>query len=146
MENQEDFIKLQMIQQQASQLEQKLQVFDEQIQEMQAIKASLEGLDKNKDNKGEKEILANLGKGIFIKTEVKDDNLFVNVGKETLVKKSIGETIKVLEDQVGHLSLGKEHVVEAIGKLQNEMLMMIQQAEAKNKSKDNSKKKEDKEK
>ena len=138
MENQENFIKLQMIQQQAAQFEQKLQIFEEQTQEMQAIKTSLEELEKNKSE--DKEILANLGKGIFIKTQVKEDNLFVNVGKETLVKKSIGETIEVLENQIKQLGLGKEQVMKAIEKLQGEMLSLIQEAETEKKS--NSEKKE----
>ena len=54
-----------------------------QINEMNSVKETLEMIKSGKET----EILANLGKGIFVKADLreKDKNLFVNVGKEVIV-------------------------------------------------------------
>lgn len=134
MEQQEYMMKLQMIQQEAQALEEKLQTIDQQIQEMEAIKASLIEIDKKDSN----EFLANLGKGIFIKTEIKEKELFVNIGKNTLVKKDPKETITIIEDQTQRLFIGKEEVMGRIEQIQQEMhaiIMEAQQAQTKEEGK-----------
>ena len=125
MAGEEYLMRLQMIQQEAGQLEEKLQTIDEQISSMEAIKASIKEIDK----KDSKEFLANLGKGIFMKAEVTDKNLFVNVGKNTLIKKNPEETIKIIDDQVKKLFLGKEGVMRNIEGLQVEMQKLMQEAQ-----------------
>ena len=117
MEKQEQMMRLQMIQQEAMQLEEKLQTFEEQINDMNSIKLSIEDIMKNKNS----EFLANLGKGIFLKSEIKDKDLFVNVGKNTLIKKKPEETIKIIENQIKKLILGKNEVMNNIEQLQEEM-------------------------
>lgn len=126
MEQQEYLLKLSMIEQEANRLEQQMQIMDQQIQEMQAIKASLENIEARK---GEGELLSNLGKGIFIKTEIKDKDLFINVGKNVIVKKTPKETINVLDDQVKKLIAGKEEIISKIEELRGEMQALIGEAE-----------------
>lgn len=127
MEQQEAFIKLQMIQQESVALEEKLQMIDHQIQEMQAIQTSIAELERGKDEK--REILANLGKGIFIKTEVKEDKVFVNVGKDIVVRKTAKEAREILDDQVRKLVVGKEDIMARIEELQAEMRGIIGEAQ-----------------
>lgn len=125
MEQQEYLIKISAIQQEAAQLEEKLRVIEQQIQDMFAVNASLKDIDKNK----EKEMLSNLGKGIFIKTELKDKELFVNVGKEIIVKKNIKDTAAVVENQIERLIEGKKEIFVQIENLQKEMLELVRAAE-----------------
>lgn len=128
MENQQEYmIKMQMIQQEGGQLEEKMQVIDQQIADMQSIKSSLGEL---KDKKKGDEILSNLGKGIFIKAKLEDKDVFVNVGKEVMVKKSLKETEQVLDEQVGKLMIGKQEIMARLEQLQGEMMSMVQEAQA----------------
>ncbi len=126
MEQQEYLIKLSMMQQEASQLEEKIGVIEQQIAEMTAIKESLGEIDK----KGQEEILSNLGKGIFIKTKIVENELFVNVGKEILVKKNARDTMKVIEEQIAKLFIGKEQIIARMEQLQAEMQSIFRQVQA----------------
>lgn len=127
MANQQEYlIKMQMIQQEAGQLEEKTGVIDQQISEMQAIKTSLEDLDKKKEDD---EMMSNLGKGIFLKTAIKEKELLINVGKDIMIKKSVKETIAVLDDQMSKLVVGKEEAMARMQDLQGEMMAMIKEAE-----------------
>jgi prefoldin alpha subunit len=119
MEQQQYFMQVQMLGQEAEKIEQQIQLFDGQITEFNAVKESLEAID-SKDN-DKKEILANLGKGIFIKADIKDKELYVNVGKEVVVRKDIKSTLKVVDDQVRKLLEGKEELIERIGQIQEKM-------------------------
>ena len=75
MNEQEYFMQMQMLGQEAEKIEQQVQMIDQQNMELMAVRESVAAM---KDNKN-KEILANLGKGIFVKADIKDENLFVNV-------------------------------------------------------------------
>jgi prefoldin alpha subunit len=117
MEQQECFMRVQMLGQEAEKIEQQLQVIDQQITELSSIKDSLETL--KKDNN--KEILANLGKGIFVRADIKEKDLFVNIGGSIVVKKSMDETIEVITNQNERLLAGKEQLVEKIREIQENM-------------------------
>jgi len=117
MEQQEYFLKVQMLGQEAEKVEQQIQMIDQQISELNAVRESLESLKKDKN----KEILANLGKGIFIKAVIKEEDLFVNVGKEIILKKSFDETLQVIEAQNAKMISGKQELIERIQQLQEEM-------------------------
>lgn len=117
----EYLMKMQMIEQEASKLDQQIQIMDQQIQELTAIKASIEALGKTK----EKEILANLGKGIFIKAEIKGKDLMVNVGKDIFIKKTPEETAKIIDSQVKKLEAGKEDFTNRIIDIQSQMQVLL---------------------
>jgi len=123
--NQEIIIKMQMIEQEGVQLQEKMQVMDQNIQEMHAIKTSLDNIESN--NEGE--MLSNLGKGIFIKTKILEKDIFVNAGKEVVVKKTIPETKQILDDQIQKLIIGKEEIMKKLEQLQLEMQKIIQEAQ-----------------
>jgi len=119
-----------MMGQEAERLEQQVQAIDQQLQEMNSVKESIIAI-KESDEKKEKTILANLGKGIFIKADLKDKALFVNVGKDVIVKKTPDETLKIIEEQNKRLLEGKEQFIENIREVQEEMqkLLMAMQKE-----------------
>lgn len=125
MANEEYLLKLAALDQEGTRLEQQMQLLDQQIQEMTSIESSLKELDKCK----EKQILANLGKNVFIKTEIKDKRLFVDVGNKTFIQKSITETVEIIEDQINKLSEAKNTVLMRIQELQHQMESMIVEIE-----------------
>ena len=125
MVGQEILIKLATFEQQINQLEQQMQLIDQQVLEMQELKIALEEIEKTE----EKEIYANLGKNIFIKTEIKDKKLIVEVGNRTFVKKTIPETVEIAEDQLHKLMIGKNQVMNRMQEVQQETEKVILEAQ-----------------
>ncbi len=83
------YVQLQIIDQQAKQLQQYLQVFDQQLMEIKSVTDSLQELSKLK--KGDS-ILAPLASGIFVKARLDDNSeVRVNVGSGTVVTKTIDD-------------------------------------------------------
>lgn len=106
-------------------LEEKIEVVDKQISELQIFERTLEDL-KECDSQ---EILSSLGKGVFAKTKVEEKKLFVDVGSGILVRKSIDETKEVILDQARKLSemrlqLTGEH--EALGSELEDLVKKIE--------------------
>ena len=132
--DQEQLIQLQVIEQEAQQLEQQLQLVEQSLIEMQNLSSSLDELEKT----DKKEILANIGRGIYIPAEIKDKNLTVEVGNKIFVKKSIPETKKIIEDQVEKLGSVREQISDRIEDLRQEVnqLMKSEKNEIKIKKKE----------
>ena len=116
-ENQELMIKLGMFEQQIQQLRQQLQAVEESIIEITSLNY---GLDELEDS-AEKEILAPLGRGIFVKTKLLSDKLTVDVGGRNFVKKSIPETKKIIENQIKKLNKIKEDLNRNLEEINQEL-------------------------
>jgi len=94
---QEKYFQLQMIDQQAKQLQQYLQVFDQQLVEIRNIISALNELSGLK--KGDT-LLAPISNGIFVHTKLENNKeVRVNVGASTVVTKPIPDAINMLESQ-----------------------------------------------
>ncbi len=123
--NQESIIKIQVMQQEAEQLNEQLQAVEQHVNEMLELKASLDEIGKEEN----KEILANLGKRIYVPVEIKDKNLLVEVGKGHYVKKTPEETVKVVEGQLDKMMDGKNQIMARLEELQGEMQKLIMEIE-----------------
>ena len=123
--NQELIIKIQIMEQEANQLNEQLQMVEQNVNEMLELKASLDEIGKEEN----KDILANIGKKIFIPVEIKTKELIVEVGKGHYVKKTPEETIKIVESQLDRLMEGKTQIVGRLDELQNEMQSLIKEIE-----------------
>jgi prefoldin alpha subunit len=119
--NQEQIMQFQMLEQEANKLSQQLQMIEGNITEINDIKEGLVEIEKNET----KEILANIGKKIFIPVEIKDKNLIIEVGNKKFVKKSIGETKELIEDQLLKLENAKAEITEKLDSLQEEANMLM---------------------
>ena len=119
---QEMMMKMQMFEQQMQQIQQQLQMVEQGIAELNDLN---KGLDDLVGKKG-KEILAQIGRGVFVKANLVSEDLTVDIGGKKFVKKSIPETketigkqIKKLEEVYGQLSGSMEEmnkeVIEMIG-------------------------------
>jgi prefoldin alpha subunit len=114
---QQQIMQIQMMEQETQQLNQQLQLIDQNVSEMQELELSLEEIDKEDS----KELLANLGKGIYIPVEIKDKKLIVEVGKKNFVKKTIPQAKEIIKDQLEKLVAAKAQTMERLGALQTEI-------------------------
>jgi len=95
---QEKYMEMKMLEEQMKEIQKQTQVVEQQLVELTTTTQSLE--DFKKTNKGD-EILVPISSGIFAKAGLKDNKEFlVNVGADTIVKKDIDSTKKLIEKQV----------------------------------------------
>jgi prefoldin alpha subunit len=125
--DQEQIMRLQMIEQEANQINQQLEIIDSNLTEMQDLKASLDEIEKTET----KEFLANLGKKIFIPVEIKDKKLIVEVGNKNFVKKTIPETKDIIESQLDKLGQLRTQMAERIQEIEGEMNGLIREINSK---------------
>jgi len=120
--NQEQIMQIQMLEQEANQLNEQLQLVEQNINEMTELSMSLKEVDEHKEGD---EILANLGKKIYLPVEIKDKELIVEVGRGNLVKKSVSETLKIIDEHIKKLKQGKEQITCRVEEIQGEMIKLI---------------------
>jgi len=125
MAKEEVLLQLALFEQEIARLEQQMQLIEQNVLEIENLKESLEELEKSK----EKEIYANLGKNIFIKTEIKDKNLLIDVGNRTFAKKNIEETLKIIDGQLKQLGEAKTNVLSKMQEIQGKTEEAIEEAQ-----------------
>lgn len=123
---QEQIIQIQLMEQEANQLNEQLQLIEQNVREMTELKASLDEIEGSKDKA---EILANLGKKIYIPVEIKDKNLIVEVGKGNFIKKSIKDTEKVVDEQIKKLMEGRGQIMTRLEQLHDGMQKIVGEIE-----------------
>ena len=101
---QELMFKFQMFEQQIRQIQEQMQAVEQGIIDMTNL---IVGLEELKGKKG-KEILASIGKGIFVKANLLSEELIVDVGGKNFVKKTIPDTVKIIKEQLKKLEQAKE--------------------------------------
>jgi prefoldin alpha subunit len=120
--NQEQIIQMQVLEQEAEALSQQLQLIEQNLSEINDLGLSLEEIEK-KDNK---EILVNIGKRIYLPVEIKDNNLFVEIGKGNFIKKTCSETREIIKGQIKKLIIGREEITARLNELQQEANNLMQ--------------------
>ena len=123
---QEIMLKLSLYEQQMQQIQQQLQLVEQSTAELTSLDI---GLDDLKGSKG-KEIMAPIGRGIFIKSKLISEELIVDIGGKNFVKKSIAETKKLIEVQIKKLEEVKENLTSSLEEINNQMIRLIMQAQA----------------
>lgn len=114
---QELMMKLQMFEQQAQQIQQQLQAIEQAIVEMNSLNL---GLDELMGSEG-KEIMAPIGRGIFVKTKLLSEELTVDVGGRNFVKKNIPDAKKLIETQIVKLEEVKKELEDNLEDLGKEL-------------------------
>lgn len=102
-------------------MEERFNLVGQQINELQEFDFNLNILDKSES----KEMLASLGKGVYIPTEIKDKNLYVGVGSGIFVRKKPGEARGVIKGQLSGLLRMRNEISQIIEKLNMEMQNLI---------------------
>ncbi len=108
---QQQYLKLQLIDQQIKQVQENLVQLDKQLAELRYIQQSIDELGNIKENS---EILVPINSGIFAKAELKSNSeLVVNIGGGITAEKNIEETKKMLSNQMNEATtLGRELEVQ----------------------------------
>ena len=132
MENQEIIFRLGMLEQQLQQLQQQMQAVERGITELQSLDLGLDEINGSKD----KEILAQIGKGIFIKAKVLSEDLTVNVGDNNFVKKNVAETKTLIQDQIRKLKEVEMQLEQNIESTNNEFLSIAKEYQENQKTPD----------
>ncbi len=114
---QEMLFRLSMFEQQAHSLQEQIEAVEQGIGELGSLNF---GLDELTDGFG-KEILAPVGRGIFVGATVSSEALTVDVGGKNFVKKSIPETKEIIEEQIKKLAAVKGDLNDALEKMSDEM-------------------------
>ncbi len=112
-------------------LQQKFQIFEQQIRQFQEQLRSVEEAihDMNFINNGlddlvskvDEEIMAPLGKGIYVKAKLISETLTVDVGSKNFVEKSIPETKELINEQLVKLRGVKKDLEKELDKLNSEI-------------------------
>ena len=126
-DQQELMLKLSMHEQQIQQLQQQLQAIEQAIVEMDSLNLGLDELVGSKD----KEILAQIGRGIFAKTKLLSEELIVDIGGKNFVKKSIPDTKKIIEEQIKKLEDVKKELENNLEKINEELTKTFMSAQGK---------------
>lgn len=118
-------MQIEEIQGRAAGYDEQLKIVDQQLSELESFRKSIEDIEKNSNN----EILASIGKGVFMPAEIKDRNLFVEIGAGVFVKKTLDETKKVAEEQLQRLGEMRMYLGSEINLINSEMRELIGKAQ-----------------
>lgn len=117
MNNEELNKKFMVFEQQIRQIQDQLQAVEHAIFEMNIIDS---GLSEIEGRTGE-EILAPIGRGIFVKAKLLSEELSVDVGNKHFVKKTIPDTQDLIRDQVKNLGKMKDELERSLDKINEEI-------------------------
>lgn len=120
---QELMFKLSMYEQQIQQLQQQLQAVEQGVVEMTSLSQGLGELVGSK----EKEILAPIGRGIFVKTKLLSEELTVDIGNKTFVKKSIPEAQEMIKEQLVKLEEVRKELDDSLDKVGEDMQEVMEE-------------------
>ena len=109
----------------AKENEEKLEVVDKQLSELEAFNVYLKEISESE----EKEILASVGKGVYLRADMRKDKLLVDVGSGVLVKKDSEETKTILKDQTQKLHEMKIQLLGEQESLRNEIEVLSKKAQ-----------------
>lgn|SRR3989344_1248394 len=120
--NQQELImKFGMFEQQLRQIQENIHIVDQNINELASLRLDLDNL---KSKEGE-EILAQVGRGIFIKSKILSEDLIVDIGGKNYVKKTIEETKEIIGNQLEKLEKVKGELMSMIEGINQEINEMI---------------------
>ena len=120
-QQQEVMFKLQMYEQQMKHIQEQLQAVEEGLADLINLNIGLDNL----ESPNGKEIMANVGRGIFVKAKIDSEDLIVDIGGKNLVKKSVKDTKIILDNQIQKVQSVKEELQGTLQKLQEEMTSLV---------------------
>lgn len=127
--SQELMMRASLIERHLQELNDKIDYVAQQISELEEFKNNLKFL---KDAKG-KEVLATLGKGIYLKSSCQDNSFFVNVGSGIVLKKTPEETAEIMTTQIKNLREAKTSILASLEVYQGLMNQAISDLNQKHK-------------
>jgi prefoldin alpha subunit len=117
----------------------KFRVFEQQVrliqEQLQAVEQAIMNLGEINFGLGElvgktnSEILAPIGRGIFVNAKLLSEELIVDIGGKNFVKKSIPETQKTLKEQVNKLDGIREELNKEMEKINEEITSVFMESQ-----------------
>jgi prefoldin alpha subunit len=124
MENQQEMImKFGAFEEQIKQIQEQTNAVEHGILELKTLHF---GLDDLKGKEG-KEILASLGRGLFVKANLISEEVLVDIGNQTFVKKTIEETKTTIDSQIQKLKEAQEELKKMGENINQEMTQLFMQ-------------------
>jgi len=123
MENQEIVFRLGMLEQQLQQLQQQLQAVERGINELESLNLGLDDIKGSKD----KEIFAQIGRGIYVKAKITSEELTVNIGENNFVNRNILDTKQLIQEQIRKLKDVEIELEKNIEITNKEFLEIVQE-------------------
>ncbi len=121
MTNQQKLIEMQLLEQDIQQIQKNIQTIEQQMLDIELIKKNLDDFSKLKKDS---ESLMAVANGIFARAKILDTKeLLVNVGSNTVVKKTIPETKTLLDEQTKELNKYREQLMQQL----NETIFKIEE-------------------
>ncbi|MEM5812772.1 MAG: prefoldin subunit alpha [Candidatus Aenigmatarchaeota archaeon] len=115
----EVYIKYQMLKQQLNTLKSQRSLLEKNIE---LIRATIENMKEINSIQEGKEILASIGNGVYIKTELKNNkNVIVEIGNDIIVEKPIPQAISLLEKKITETKEIIEKIDKQIIAFENEI-------------------------
>jgi prefoldin alpha subunit len=124
-EQQELLYKFSMFERQIREIQQQIEAIERGIVDLGTLNFGLDELVGGKD----KEILAALGKGIFVKAKLLSEELTVDIGSGNFIKKSIPDTKALIEEQMEKLIQVKKELENNLQEMDKEISMMMNEAQ-----------------
>jgi prefoldin alpha subunit len=124
-EQQELIFKFSMYERQIREIQQQLEDIERGIVDLNSLNLGLNELIGSKD----KEIYAQLGKGIFVNAKMNSEDLNVDIGDGNFVKKSIPDTQKLIGEQTKKLEEIKKELEASLEDIEKELTRMMSEME-----------------
>jgi prefoldin alpha subunit len=120
-EQQELIFKFSMYERQIREIQQQLEAIERGIVDLNTLNLGLNDLIGSKD----KEIYAQLGKGIFVNAKLNSEMLNVDIGDGNFVKKSIPDTKELIGEQTKKLEAIKKELEGSLEDIEKELTGMM---------------------
>ena len=110
---QQKYAELQLLEKHISEVQNHLELLHNQSQELAKLKENLDDLKKTRKGK---QVYSQIGSGIFIKTELKDnEKILMNVGANSVVQKTIPEAQELIENQKKEVNNSIKEIESKLG-------------------------------
>ena len=126
-DQQELMFKLSMFEQQIQNIQQQVQAIERAINDLSLLVIGLEDLNGSKG----KEILAPIGRGIFVKSKVLSEELIVDIGGGNLISKTIPDTQDIIKKQIEKLEDAREEMNRALEEINGQLTETLVNAQKK---------------
>lgn len=126
MQPQEYLMNLQMLEQEANQFGEQLNIIDQQINELKILKNNISKFEESKEN----EAYSEFGKGIYFKTKIEKKEFLVDVGSKVLVPKTTEEIKEIIDEQISKFNSIKPEIESRIQEINLELDKIINKAKS----------------
>ncbi len=122
-------LKVSILEKQGKETEGEIDFVEREIVELERFSDNLDYLSNSKDDS----ILASMGKGVLIKTQITEKKLFVDVGSGVILRKEPQELKQIIQEQIARLKEARVRLVSRVNIIQASLQQIIKEIEDKEK-------------